>query len=242
MPSGLYVSGPMEIDGNEIRLTRGYPKDLDAFNAAAEPYGIRIDSDNAPIDRVARMATYLSKRDGDGSRLPTFPEDIAFTLDSAQAMAGELAEFYRDAASKIWRTTADIIQFHERLPNNRYRATIHRFNADAILEPVAEITVAGEGFMEVLGIHGYPVKTCSKRCSIQSTLDIEGLDDYQRTGFWYVGDDPVGQERIVLRAPYWGDGGLLDADVIEARSCSAGGVAALRVRSQTLGDISKKAK
>ncbi|MFH1294399.1 MAG: hypothetical protein ABIH90_00470, partial [Candidatus Aenigmatarchaeota archaeon] len=89
---------------------------------------------------------------------------------------------------------------------------------------------------------GYPVKTCSKRCSIQSTLDIEGLDDYQRTGFWYVGDDPVGQERIVLRAPYWGDGGLLDADVIEARSCSAGGVAALRVRSQTLGDISKKAK
>jgi hypothetical protein len=239
MPTGLYVSaGLMQLRGRILNLYDASRTDPKAFNGDAEEYGLRMEENDPPLDRMAKVAAYLSKRDGDGSRLPSFPEDIAFSLEAAGAKyAGSpVADLYEKLKTQ-WRVTADILEFHEKLPSGTYRVTLHRFSEDGALEPLKDINIAGGGFMEVLGTHGYPVSTQKRKCQIQNTLDISGLSEQDTTGYWYIGNEPSeGEERIVLCGPGWSGDGLLDAGVHVGRSYSDEGVAALRIRSPTPGD------
>jgi len=245
----LYITTePMAqyTDGKTFVLQIPDGKEIESHNIRAIELGhegLMLTDDDLtgggyPFQIMNKVATLRGMEAGDGSRLSTFSEFTYAAASAAIANASDgnagLRKVYGELRKK-WYATCETLRFHERLADGRYVADILRFS-DGARETVAEgIKIAGSGFMEELGaLHGYPTRTSSNTCRIQN-MDLPGFDGLpirDSSGFWYVGNDSVGQERIVLRVPYWYDEGLLSAYVYEDRSCSYEGVAALRVRDQ----------
>ncbi|MBM3303552.1 MAG: hypothetical protein FJY76_00505 [Candidatus Aenigmarchaeota archaeon] len=234
-PAGRQVSAQrMQRGGRMFSLYDAANMDVDAFNSEAAKYGVHMDENDAPIDRLVKYAVFLSRRDKDGSAVMGNQEYIATALHAASRKAQEpFKSFYNTLTHDAVDFVGEILAFKERIETGadkgKYVAERMVFNTDAELKDAGKILVAPEGWQRVLGINGYPVETSEDAHRIES-IEIPGLDDNDASGYWYVGNDPVGQERIVLRDPIWYVDRLLDAGVRRGRSCSHGRVGALRSR------------
>ena len=234
LPSGRYVSnGRMQKDGRMLSLYRAAAMDVGAFNKEAAQYDVLMDESDLPIDRLVKYSIFLSRKDDDGSHIPTNAEYTAMTLDTAVSGTKgpePLASFYAALTNGLWDALSDMLAFQEKLPGGRYKADLLRFNEDGKLEPVADIMVAGQGWIRVLGArHGYPIETSRDACVVEN-LDDPDLSDKDIKGFWHVDPDPIGQIRLVLRAPRCHDERLLFADVSKTRALSDSNTGALRMR------------
>ncbi|MBI4176611.1 MAG: hypothetical protein HY518_05375 [Candidatus Aenigmarchaeota archaeon] len=245
LPSGLYpfqkVSGSrMQMNGGLFTLKTALNMDVPAFNGAAKKYYIQIKEPDPPIYRMVKYSIFLSRKYNDVSFMPAFGEytDMALRVAAGKARGDKpLEAFYRDILiTGPWDATRDILEFQEKLvegpEKGKYIARLLRFNEDGELETVDDrMVIAPEGWMRVLGSqHGYPTETSRAGCRVESIEDplLQGRDSQ---GYLYLGSPPQkGEQRIVLRLPYWRDGGLLDAPLAGGRSCSDMRVAALRVR------------
>jgi hypothetical protein len=254
LPGRLYVSSDrMTYDGASFRLSHAAGMNIEKFNDMASQYDVQpIENSDPPIDRFVRVNVLLSRMYKDNSFLPNNAQYVDTALKAAVARAKydelvkngaaqeeaqrfkPLADFYDTLKTGPLDTVAEVLEFHERLVggrnNGKYKATPHAFNRDGMLEPADNaIMIAPEGWQRVLGRRGYPTDTDKDECSIENVEDA-GLSGRNLQGYWFVGSDPVGQQRIVLRGPDWGGEGLLSASVREGRSCSSENVGALRLR------------
>ena len=235
LSSGRYASaGRMEKDGKAFTLHNAANMDIDIFNREANHYGVRMDESDPPIDRMMKYSLFLTRRDDDGSAIMDNPGYVAASIEAAANKKVEpFSSFYHMLTHDHVDAVGEILTFKEKLTTGSnagsYVAERKVFNEDAELEDRGDIIVAPEGWAEVLGLNGYPIRSSQKRCTIQN-IETPGLDEINRLGYWYVGDDTVGQERIVIRAPGWNDASFLGASVCRGRSCSTGYVGALRSR------------
>jgi len=226
----------MYRNGEIFTLNTVANMDIEAFNKKAGEYGVHIEESDPPIDRLVKHSIFLSRMDNDGSFIPTNEKYVKMALDVAAGKARdeEPFEFYQTLMTGPWDATGEILQFREKIQtgsnNGKYIAERLVFNKDAELENRGDIIVASEGWTSVLGArHCYPFKTSKSVCTIENIEDpaLKGADV---KGYWYVGSNPVGEQRLALRSPGRGGAGLLSAYVYERRSYSDGRVAALRLR------------
>jgi hypothetical protein len=234
LPSGLFVSnGRMQKDGKMLSLYGALTMDTAAFNREAAKYDVRMDESDAPIDRLVKYSVFLARRDNDSSAIPTNREYVDILLDTAAAKAKSakpLASFYGTLTDRTWDVVRDVLEFQENLPKGKYKATVLRFNEDGELEPVDDIVVPGNGWTRALGArHGYPIESSEDTCVVEN-LDNPNLSGRNVKGYWYVGSDPVGQQRLTLRHPCLGDKWLLRAIASRGRDCSDEGVGVIRLR------------
>lgn len=262
LPSGRYVSsGRMQYEGKGFRLSHAANMDVSAFNKLAGRYGVRIEETDPPIDRLVNVSVLLSRMGNDNSFMPNNPQYVGMALDVAVAKTKydrlmqegktaeaerfkPLADFYKTLKGGPLDAVAEVLEFHELLSggkhNGKYKATPHVFNGNGTLEPVDDaITIAPEGWTRALGRRGYPTDTAKDECFIENIEDM-ALSGKDLQGYWFVGSDPVGEQRIVLRGPVWDGERLLNADVGEGRSFSLGDVGALRLREALPEDYAAK--
>jgi hypothetical protein len=253
LPGGRYVSSDrMRYNDESFRLSDAANLNIGEFNKKAKQYDVQpIGESDSPIDRLVRVSVLLSRMGKDNSFVPDNMQYVGMALDAAVAKATyerllkegkiqeaerfkSLADFYKTLKAGPLDTVAEILQFHEKIAGGRdsgkYMATPHVFDKNGILVEADEaIKIAPEGRMRMLGRRGYPTDTSEGRCFIEN-IEHAGLPDKDLQGYWLVGSDPVGQQRIVLRGPLWDDEGPLSADVYGGRSYSDGRVGALRLR------------
>jgi hypothetical protein len=235
LPSGRLVSADrMQRNGKTFSLYDAKNMDIEAFNTEAARYDVHIEPEDQPIDRLVKVTVYQSKRDNDGSFLPTNEEYVGMVLDTAAANSKPEADrteeeqallsFYKTLTTGPLDTVREILEFQEKLTTgankDKYIATLLRFNEDAELEPVDNIIIAPEGWMRILGArHRYPTETSKSECAVEN-LENPSIEGNDIRGYWYVGSEPErGEQRLALRGPDWLDAGLFSA-----------GVAALRLR------------
>jgi hypothetical protein len=253
LPGGLYVSPDrMQYNGRSFRLSDAANLDIEKFNRMAKKYGVQpIEKSVPPIDKFFKVSALLSIMYEDNSSVPDNAQYVGMALDAAVAKAKydklmkdgatdeaqrfkPLADFYKTLKSGSLDAVAEILQFHEKLVggNNdgKYMATRYVFNRDGRLEPVDDaILIAPEGWTKAIGRRGYPTDTSKSECFIE-TIEDAGLSGKDLQGYWFVGSNPVGEQRIVLRGPVWDGGRLLNAFVSEGHSYSIEDVGALRLR------------
>jgi len=223
----------MQKDGKMLSLYGASTMDIGVFNREAAAYAVHMDESDAPIDRLVKYSLFLSRKDSNGSRIPTNAAyvDMALEIAAAKAKGIELvASSYDSLTNRPWDAVRDILEFQENLPKRRCRATLLRFNRDGEIEPVEDIVIAGEGWTRALGArHGYPIETSRDPCVVEN-LGNPSLSGRPVRGYWFVGPNPVGQQRLSLRGPNWDDEWRLDASVRASRTCSCTFVGALRLR------------
>ena len=205
LPSGLFASnGRMQKDGKILSLYGTSTMDITAFNREAATYDVCMNESDAPIDRLVKYSIFLARRDNDNSAIPTNREYVDMLLDTAAAKtkdAEPLASFHGTLTDGPWDAVRDVLEFQENLPKGKYKATVLRFNKDGELEPVDDIVVAGNGWTRVLGArHGYPIETSENVCIVES-LDNLNLSDGNVMGYWHVGSDPIGKQRLTFHHP-----------------------------------------
>ncbi len=236
--SGIYVSaGRMQADGRMFSLKDAANMDIDAFNKAAERFGVCIEDEDTPMHRLAKYSVFLSRNNDDNygnSRILNNPRYVATAIEAASKKKKEpFKSFYRMLTHDAVDFVGEILSFKEHIKTGadkgKYIAERLVFNEDAELENEGPIKVAPEGWTRVLGMSCYPIETSTELCRIEN-IEIPGLSDKDSSGLWCVGGDPVGQERIALRGPSWYDGRLLSASVCGGRSFSPVDVGALRSR------------
>jgi hypothetical protein len=235
-------------DGDPFKLAYPGDAELGEHNNRAKQHDaanliFTVNDREYPVTLINKVAALRAVEASNDSHLPTFSDFTNIAVYSTLANSDPegdpgLKQIYKKLRD-WWFATSEILTFHEKLPDGRYIADIKSFT-DGKWETVAEgIKIAGEGYMEVLAApYGYPKKTSKGRCRIQS-IELKGFDDLpviDGSGYWFVGSDPVGEERIVLCGPRWSGDRLLSASVHVGRSYSDGRVAALRIRNPTPGD------
>jgi hypothetical protein len=238
--------------------------DIEKFNAEASKYGVEpIKQSDPPIDRSVRVSVLLSRMGKDGSFTPNNPQYVDAALDTAVAKAKydelvskgseheaqrfkPLADFYGILKTGPLDLVAEMLEFHEKIVggrnNGKYKATPHVFNRDGILEPADDaILIAPGGWTRTIGRRGFPTDTSKDECLIEN-IEHSALSGKDLQGYWAVGSDPVGKQRIVLRGPLWSGERLLYAYVGRGRSCSSECVGALRLREAMSGDYATEAE
>lgn len=243
MPSGLFVSnGRMQKDGKILDLYGASLMDIPTFNKEAAAYDVHMDEADLPVDRLVKYAIFISRRNDDDSKIPTNREYVAIILDTVAARVKSskpLASLY-GTLTKDWDVVRDLLEFQETLPKGRYKATLLRFNEDGKLEPVDDIVIAGDGWTRVLDArHGYPVETSRDTCVVEN-LDHPGLSGRSIKGYWFVGPNSVGKQRLTLRDPRSPDEWLLGAFASRSRSCSDERIGVIRVKGAVPEDYRDK--
>ncbi|MBM3303742.1 MAG: hypothetical protein FJY76_01490 [Candidatus Aenigmarchaeota archaeon] len=204
-PAGRQVSAQrMQRGGRMFSLYDAANMNVDAFNKAAEKYGVHIDEADQPADRQVKHAVLLSRKDNDGSAVMGNTEYVATALHAAARKASEpFASFYHMLTHDAVDFVGEILAFKERIATGakkgKYLAERRVFNADAELKDAGKILVAPEGWQRVLGVSGYPVETSKDACRIEG-IEIPGLDDNNASGYWYIGGDPVGRNALCCAA------------------------------------------
>lgn len=252
-PCGSYVSSDrMQWNGKFFSLYDAAGMNVGEFNQLANKYDVQpLKESDLPIDRFVRVSVLCSRMVKDGSLIQNNAQYVDMALDTAAAKAkydelmkrgavqeaqkfNSLADLYKTLKTGPLDAVAEVLEFHEKLTggrnNGKYKATPHVFDRDGRLEPADDvIVIAPEGWQKMLGRRGYPTDTDKRECFIENIENL-ALSGKDLQGYWFVGSDPVGQQRIVLRDPSWGGGRLLSASVSVGRSCSREGVGALRLR------------
>ena len=216
----------MQSDSGFFSLSYATNMNVAVFNKTAAKYGVHIDETDAPIDRLVKHSVFLSRRDNDGSHVPTNEEYVDMLLEVAACKADEpFASFYKALKAKQCDVTNDILEFHGKVsegPNKgKYEVKLLRFDEDGKLQPMDEILVAPDGWAVALGAkHKFPVETSKNPCRTQN-IEVPGLEDPDVSGYWAIGGEPnESEQRIDIRGPSWDDDRLLSANVNEGRSYS----------------------
>lgn len=205
--------------------------EIRAFNEEAEEYGIRMDEETPTIDRLTMCSALLSQSEGDHSTIPSYPQHVEMVLQTAlhgldRPVAPNYFNFLR---SQMCSATADVLEFHGKLAEGGYRATLMRFDERARLEPVADIEVPEAGLIHSFDpAYGYPVETGrgasrderrAKSIFADKGIpaDQEGVRDDIMYGTWMLKPPGKVEQRIVIRHVNWGAQGMLCANASYGR-------------------------
>lgn len=259
---GCLCMEPSDFTLQDASRMNTYPDSLIPFNGW-EKYGIPIDSDEPPIDKLIKSCILLRKsaeeaREKGGfseesysnekTYVPTHLEYIGMLLDTFLAKSrGEepLASHYPNVFGL--NVVREVIEFNGRIrqgPNRgKYNATLFRYDENGILEPVADIVIAGQGRIRVIDEYGYPFETSKEWGPVENLgrpelegVEIEGsqydTEGIHLQGHLYLDEfrhsaPERGEQRFVFHSPTTGGSGYLCTYITKQRSDGSDSISAL---------------
>jgi hypothetical protein len=186
---------------------------------------------------MVRTAVLLSRKQKGRPFMFTgeeYVDMVKATVKAKEKGNKNIVSFYETLTNGPLDATLDIYEFKQSLPEG-YIIDLLRFNREGDLITVDEgLKLPKEGWQTAIGSLGIALETSQKEAYVNLG---DAVLDGKIKGYLSIRNKPEkGEQRIVLRGPDWGGGGLLYAHVYGGRSCSHGSVGALRRRNETAED------